>query len=310
MRLAREIRRAGCSAILCQEYESPRFDASVVIGKLLRIPVFAAYQGGNYQRSGIERFVRPLTLRGSAGLIIGSSFERARVRERYGTSSENIARIFNPLDLAQWQSYPREDARRALGISAAARVAIWHGRVDIRTKGLDVLLEAWNTICSQRPAQDLLLMLVGTGSDAEALNKEIRRLAVPGVHWINEYVLDRDAMRQYLSAADIYVFPSRREGFPVAPLEAMACSLPVVAASAPGVADIFEAGEDDGGIVVPVGDAPSLAHAIGRLVDNPTEARALGAKARIRVERAFSLENVGAELLALLRLKNAVRGVS
>jgi hypothetical protein len=128
MTLAREIRLAGCCAILCQEYESPRFDASVAVGRMLRIPVFATFQGGSWHRSGIERRLRPLTLQHCAGLIIGSSVEAARVRERYRIPSEKISRIFNPLDLSEWRPSPRHDARRKLGIPDATRIAIWHGR--------------------------------------------------------------------------------------------------------------------------------------------------------------------------------------
>jgi glycosyltransferase involved in cell wall biosynthesis len=108
--------------------------------------------------------------------------------------------------------------------------------------------------------------------------------------------LDRVQIRQYLSAADVYVFPSRREGFPVAPLEAMACGLPTVAASAPGIADIFDEGEKSGGLVVPVGDVTSLARNLGLLLDDDEAARILGMRARERVERAFSLQTVGAQL--------------
>jgi len=296
MTLAREIRRAGCCAILCQEYESPRFDASVAVGRLLRIPVFATFQGGSWHRSGIERRLRPLTLRYCAGLIIGSSLEAARVRARYRIPSEKISRIFNPLDLSQWQPSPRHDARRKLGIPDTTRVAIWHGRIDIRRKGLDVLLEAWKVVCSQQSEQDILLMLVGSGSGSDMLDEEIRRKCVPNIRWIREYVLDRADIRHYLSAADVYVFPSRHEGFPVAPLEAMACGLPTVAASAPGVADIFEQGEKSGGLVVPVGDVTSLAKNLGLLLDDAGAARILGMRARERVERAFSLQIVGSQL--------------
>jgi starch synthase len=301
MALAREIRRAGCCAILCQEYESPRFDASVAVGGLLRIPVFATFQGGSWHRSGIERGLRPLTLQQCAGLIIGSSVEAARVRERYRIPSEKISRIFNPLDLSEWRPGTRHDARRKLGIPDTTRVAIWHGRIDIRTKGLDVLLEAWKVVCLQRSERDILLMLIGSGSGSDMLDEEIRRTAVPHIRWIRNYVLDRAEIRQYLSAADVYVFPSRREGFPVAPLEAMACGLPIVAASAPGVADIFDEGEKSGGLVVPTGDATSLARNLGILLDDDAAARILGTRARERVEQAFSLQTVGAQLHEFLR---------
>jgi starch synthase len=301
MALAREIRRAGCCAILCQEYESPRFDASVLVGTLLRIPVFATFQGGSWHRSSIEQRLRPLTLRHCAGLIIGSSVEAARVRERYRIAPEKICRIFNPLDLSEWRPSARCDSRLKLGIPDATRVAVWHGRIDVRTKGLDVLLEAWKIVCSQRSEGEVLLMLVGSGSGSDMLDKEIRRTAVPHIRWIRNYVLDRAKIREYLSAADFYVFPSRREGFPVAPLEAMACGLPVVAAAAPGVVDIFDKGEASGGLVVPIGDVASLARNIGFLLDDDGAARILAARARERIEQAFSLQTVGAQLREFLR---------
>lgn len=305
--LAREIRRAGCGAILCQEYESPRFDASVVIGGLLRIPVFATFQGGSWHRSGIERVLRPLTLRRCAGLIVGSSVEAARVQARYALAREKIGCIFNPVDLSQWQPSSRDEARSKLKIPATTRVAVWHGRVDIHTKGLDVLLEAWKLVCSLREEKGLLLMLVGTGAGADMLDQEIRRTAVPCLRWVRDYVLDRALIRQYLSAADVYVFPSRREGFPVAPLEAMACGLPVVAAAAPGIADIFNEGEDCGGLVVPTGDSTALARGLGRLIDDVATACLLGHRARVRVEQAFSLQTVGDQLHTFLRDRAGIR---
>ena len=303
--LTREIRRAGCTAILCQEYESPRFDALIAIGAMLGIPVFATFQGGNWHRSGLERRVRSYTLRRSAALIIGSSDEAERVRNEYRLGDDRIRRIFNPLDLSEWTAVPRADARRYLGIHSTTRVALWHGRVDIRRKGLDILLDAWRMVELERPDRDLLLLLIGSGADDRAMDSQIRNTGAARVRWIREYILAKAEIRRYLSAADVYVLPSRHEGFPVAPLEAMACGLPVVATAAPGVTDIL--GRDDafGGIVVPVGDSQSLAQSLGCLIDDETRARTLGVRARARVEQAFSIGTVGAQLGALLRGSDA-----
>lgn len=298
--LARELRREGCQAILCQEYEYPRFDACSLLGWRMGLPVFASFQGGDFQTSRWERYLRPIALKASAGLIIASQTEVQRVQSRYGVPPAKIARIFNPLDLELWQPMERAEARQLLGFPSEAEIVVCHGRIDIRRKGLDILLEAWQRVCSDRPNRDLRLLLVGTGRDAEELSQRIAQMQLSGIVWVNEYVRDRALMRQYLSAADVYTLPSRHEGFPVAPLEAMACGLPVVAADAPGVPDIFEGGEADGGIVVPREDATALAGGIGRVLDDRAWGRELGKRSRIRVETHFSLEAIGVQLRQFL----------
>ncbi|HEU4564920.1 MAG TPA: glycosyltransferase [Gemmatimonadaceae bacterium] len=298
--LARALRREACTAVLCQEYEYPRFDACIAVGRALGVPVFATFQGGSWQASRLERPIRPLTLRAARGLIIASRVEAERVRARYGVPPEKIARIFNPLDLDLWWPDDRAAARAELGIPPEARVAAWHGRVDVHTKGLDLLVDAWERICRERPERDLRLLLVGTGADAPALRALIAERGLRGVHWMDEYVLDRAAMRRWLSAADVYTLPSRREGFPVAPIEAMACGLPVVAADASGVADVLEHGEADGGVVVPREDADALARELGRMLDDPARAAELGRRARARAEGSFSLDAVGRALRDVL----------
>jgi starch synthase len=307
VRMARAIRRANCNAILCQEYETPRFDASIAIGRLLRIPVFATYQGGNWQRSKIERTLRPLTLRRSAGIIIGPSLEVARVQSRYGVPAKKIARIFNPLNLAEWRPASQLRARRNLGIPEGTRVAIWHGRIDIHAKGLDILLAAWKEVCSLRNGKDSLLMVIGSGRDAEKFGEDILSVGVKQIRWLQEYVLNRAAMREYLNAADVYIFPSRHEGFAVAPLEAMACGLPIVAAAASGISEVLADGEEHGGIVVPINDSQSLAHNVVRLFDDLAFSRILGSRARARAEQAFSLERVGAQLSDFLQTRGGLK---
>ncbi|MDH3555858.1 MAG: glycosyltransferase family 4 protein [Deltaproteobacteria bacterium] len=306
-KLARELRNENCKAILCQEYEYARFDMCVLLGHLMRLPVFATFQGGDYKYSQLEHLLRPFTMRFCSGLIIASNVEIQRVRSRYGVSLRKIARIFNPLDLRVWHGGNRSLARQALNIPSEAQVVVWHGRIDLHRKGLDILIDAWERVHRNRSGRDLRLLLVGTGSDVELLRQRLSVMQLRGVLWVNEYILDRTAIRNYLSAADIYVLPSRHEGFPVAPLEAMACGLPVVATDAPGVSDILEGGENSGGIVVPRENSEAMALAIGRILDNEPLRRDLGRQARLRVESQFSLEAVGKQLRSFIGRAEACR---
>lgn len=305
LRLARELRREGVRAILCQEYEYFRFDAAVGLGRLMGLPVFATFQGRDYEHGPVSRMLRPLTMRACAGLLVAPGTEIGRIHARYRLPRDQVTRVFNPVDIRMWGGADRAAARRALGLPPHARVVVWHGRIAIESKGLDVLLDAWTRVCAARAGRDLRLMLMGHGEDAEDFRRRLDTPALASVCWRNEYVTDRRAIRDFLAAGDVFAFPSRYEGFAVAPIEAMACGLPVVAADASGVPDIFEDGAASGGITVPRGDASAFAEALGRVLDDARLSTELGARARRRVEHAFSLEAVGRQLREVLLASGA-----
>jgi starch synthase len=262
--------------------------------------VFATFQGGNYHHSHLERFVRPLSLRACAGLIVAPQTEAQRVRARYGVHPAKVTRIFNPVDLSVWYPVDRAAARAALGLPSGAQVVAWHGRVAVHKKGLDLLLDAWGRVCRERPERQLRLLLVGTGDEAAELRGRLVASRLPGVIWIDQFLHEPAILRQYLSAADVYAFTSRYEGCPVAPVEAMACGLPIVATDATGLPDILEGGEASGGRLVPREDVHALAREIGRLLDDPQAAHDLGERARHRAAACFSVESVGRQLRDLL----------
>lgn len=125
----------------------------------------------------------------------------------------------------------------------------------VHQKGFDLLVDAFDRVCRQRPCR---LLLFGDGPQREALENRIRQLgldelaALPGVTSKPYAVLSR---------ADLFVLPSRWEGMPAVLIEALAVGCPVVAADCPGgVAEVIE----DGGIagLVPTDDVPALADAM------------------------------------------------
>jgi starch synthase len=298
--LARALRSSGCNAILCQEYEFPRFDVCVLIGRLLTLPVFATFQGGDYQRWRIERVIRPLSMRGCHGLVIGAAREIRRVRERYRIPASKLVQIFNPVDLDVWRPEERVAARARLGLPQEARIVAWHGRISRWKKGLDVLLDAWAKLCAEHSDVELRLVLVGDGADATWLDHQIAALGLTGVHWHRAFLQDRAVIRTYLSAADVYAFPSRAEGFAVAPIEAMACGLPVVATDISGIRDVFAEAEASGGVIVPPDDPAALAAALWRLLDERDLRCELARRARERAIIAFSTPMIGRQLRSFL----------
>ncbi len=292
--LRRALDRERCDAILCQEYESTRFDLCVLMGRLHGLPVYATYQGANQTRGWPEGLIRRFSVRHCSGLIIAAGSEIHRVRDVYGVRPERVAHIANPVDVAGWQPIARSLARKKLGIPQEARVVEWHGHVQVWRKGLDILLDAWELVCAEHPDRNLLLLLVGTGRNTAELKRRVE--GNPRIRWIYRFVHDRGELWTYLCAADVYTLSSRHEGFAVAPLEAMASGLPIVAANASGVTDLLRGGEAAGGLVVPREDPAALAAALRRVLEEPELARELGARARRRAEQEFSLEVVGRRL--------------
>jgi glycosyltransferase involved in cell wall biosynthesis len=285
--------RSECDVLLVQEYEYARFDALAVLARRMNIPLYATFQGGDRTLSWLEGLARRASLRACNGLIVASVAERQRLARAYRNISLNVADVANPIDEEEWRRLDRGEARDGLGLRRQSFVAVNHGRIDIRRKGLDVLLKAWSAFGGDASSE---LVIIGSGQDREAFANLLSSSNLPNVRWVSNYTLDRSALRRWLSAADVYVSASRIEGMPVALLEAMACGLPIVASDAQGIADILEDGELSGGLMVGRDRPGEIAGALKRLKDDMALRERLGAAARRRIETKFTLAAVGAAL--------------
>jgi glycosyltransferase involved in cell wall biosynthesis len=108
--------------------------------------------------------------------------------------------------------------------------------------------------------------------------------------------LPNDELQQLYARAAVVACPSRREGFGVACLEAMAHARPVVATSVGGLRDLVVDGET--GLVVPPGDPQALRTALRRLLGDRQLREQLGRSGRERARERFSWEVVTDDTLA------------
>ena len=141
-------------------------------------------------------------------------------------------------------------------------------------KGLDVLLQALADV------EDVTVAIAGSGPEAERLARTAGALGVADrVRWLGQ----RDDVPALLAAADAFVLPSRREGQPLALMEAMALGLPIVATRIPGVDEVVV--DEVTALLALPDDVPSLAAALIRLRDDPSLRASLGraAEASVRV---------------------------
>ena len=294
---AEVLRTYRCSAVILQEYEYARSDRFAGLCHAMGLPVFASFQGGDRTEARLEAFVRRHSMRRYAGLLVASSEEAARLNRYYPGLRVPVHGLPNPIDASEWRGHDRLEARRALGLDPAGFIVMNHGRIEVRRKGLDVMIDAWKPFAARDGAT---LVIIGTGADHDDFAARLAAARLPNLRWISEYRTDRPFLRRWLSAADVHLSTSRVEGMPVAPLEAMSCGLPIVATDAQGLSDILVDGEKSGGILVRRDDPHAVSASLRRLQDQPLARRAMGLAARERVECAYALPVVGAGLAAVL----------
>ena len=168
--------------------------------------------------------------------------------------------------------------------TAGAALTIGTVGVISRRKGTDVLVEAARIAADRDPR--LRFEIVGAAS--EPLDAAWAESVLAAARSAGVGHLDRADVAAKLAEWDIFALPSRRDPFPLSMLEAMAAGLPVIGSAVDGIAEQVAAGT---GTLVPPDDPAALADAIvATAALSPAERGAIGAAARARVGREFSLE--------------------
>jgi glycosyltransferase involved in cell wall biosynthesis len=160
------------------------------------------------------------------------------------------------------------------------------GRISPQ-KGLDVLLDATALLAKEIP--DVQVRVYGgpqPGWEAyyAQLRQQMTDLRLDGTFRLDGFV---EEPARHWTSASVYTQPSRREGLPLAVVEAMAIGLPVVATTVGGMPEVVEDGIT--GLLVPPDDPEALAAALAELLEDPERARRMGAAGRERVGRAYTM---------------------
>jgi glycosyltransferase involved in cell wall biosynthesis len=176
----------------------------------------------------------------------------------------------------------RAAARRELGATADDDVVVGVVARLVREKGYPELFAATARLRRHLPRLRVAAIGPEEPDKADGLT-EADRLAAEeiGVRFLGA----RNDLPRLYAGMDVLVLPSRREGFPLTPMEGAAMGVPVVATDIRGCRQVV----DDGvtGLLVPVGDPVALAAAIERLATQPDERRRLGAAARRKAQGHF-----------------------
>jgi glycosyltransferase involved in cell wall biosynthesis len=126
-------------------------------------------------------------------------------------------------------------------------------------------------LLARRPAGAPLLTVAGIGELREALEARAGELGIAErIRFVGKVA--HDEVPWWMAAGDVFCLPSLSEGLPTVVCEAMACGRAVVATAVDGTPEIVDDGAT--GLLVPPREAPALADALERVLDDPaTRAR-------------------------------------
>ena len=232
-------------------------------------------------------------------LLVVSEHWRDLLRHEYGTASQVV---HNGVDTARFQAAdPALAAALRHRAGAAGRPLILSvGGIEPR-KGSDTLVRALAAL--KQPGRRPVLAVVGGHSFQDYRAYRDRVLAsLPGLglHLDDDVVLlgtvpDAELPAWY-AAADVLAFPSTKEGWGLAVLEAMSAGLPVVTSDLPVFREYLQPGRD--ALLVPVDDPSALAAALTAVLDDAELADKLRSAALAVAER-FSWARSAAEHRAI-----------
>lgn len=204
----------------------------------------------------------------------------------FKVDEKNIVVIHNGVDIEKFKR-TTEDGRRTtksiFGLSDGPAIGIVARLSDV--KGHLYLIEAMQDVLTIIPWAQLLI--VGEGKMKEELVKLSQTLGIEkNVFFVPEVHDTSDV----LSAMDVFVMPSLKEGLGLALMEAMASGLPVIGSDIGGIKSLIKDGFN--GLLIKPADVGQLSKAILSLLQNPDRAKSLGVAAQIFINENFSQEKM------------------
>ena len=249
--------------------------AGVLARDLLRMPLRLVFT------SAAQRKHKPLTkyLIGKMDAVIATSASSGAFLEVPHTV------IMHGIDTNRFvPPASKAVAKQAVGLDPDRLVAGCAGRVR-PSKGTDLFVDAMIALLPGRPRWDAVITGRATRDNIafqRGLEARIRQAGLAGrIRFVGE-VPD---MLPWYQAFDLFVAPSRIEGFGLTPLEAMACGVPCVTSDAGSYAEMIDAGVT--GLAVPAGSKAALVNAVAMWTSNSMASPDL---VRRRVVTLFALD--------------------
>jgi D-inositol-3-phosphate glycosyltransferase len=206
---------------------------------------------------------------------------------------------FNP---QEFYPIPKAEAKALLKFDPEEKIVLQLGRMVPR-KGIDNVIKAVAQIGAKE--KKIRLVIVGGPHDIPEFEQgsELERLQHLALSLGIEMMVtfegrrNRDVLKYYYAAADVFVTTPWYEPFGITPLEAMACGTPVIGADVGGIK--FSVVNGETGYLVPPDSPVALADRLSLLLGDETLLAQMGENALKHVQRGFTWEKIAEEMIAL-----------
>jgi glycosyltransferase involved in cell wall biosynthesis len=255
------LHRAFGFNLIDAHFAYPEGYAATLLSRWLRVPFTITMRGTEVPLArDSRRRTRMVRALGAAARVFAVSESLKRHAVTLGVPGERIVVVGNGVDTEKFHRLPQRAAREALGIPQDAPVIVSVGAL-VERKGFHRVMECLPDLRERFPG--LRYLVVGGASPEGDWSRELHRRAgelgvADCVHFLG--ALAPEALKEPLSAADVFVLATRNEGWANVFLEAMACGLPVVTTDVGGNAEVVS--DPKLGIIVPFGHRQSLTGAI------------------------------------------------
>lgn len=231
----------------------------------------------------VDRYLAMMTTR----LIACTPQVEEKLVQQDGVARRRIVTLANAVDLQRFDRVSPANLVDSFGFDGNVPVAAVLGRLEA-VKGQEYLLGVL-ALLKQRGIR-LQLLLIGDGPQRQELERRVHQLGLEGSVRMAGFRRD---IPQLLASVDLLVMPSQWEGLPMALLEGMAMSRPVVAHRVGGIPDVVRDGVE--GLLVAPDSPQDLADALQRLIEDPALRGHMGRAARERVSMCYSAEKLSAD---------------
>jgi len=240
-----------------------------MIGKFWKVPVISHFHAHHALiKSRGSLVAAKLIGKLSQKIISISEYERQRLIEEEGILPSKIVTIHNGIEYSKYKTTPSLDTKRKLGIKMDSPVV---GIIAAfrPQKNHELFLLAAREILKKNKKVSFLLVGDGTTRKrAEGLASDL------GIRENCLFTGYRDDIPDIISIIDVGVFSSHWEGLPIAALEYMASSKPIVSTSVSGLSEVVK--DNFNGFLVPPGSYDQLAHRINLLLETEDLALEMG----------------------------------